>query len=100
MTSNAKAAAGCLSTLLALPVAVMLNGYVLSVLWGWFMVPVFHLPAIGVASGCGIAVVMQMLTNHTDCQTDKDREWWVPVAMLFIQPALGLLSGFIYHSFM
>ena len=33
---------------LLVPLAI-LRGWVLSILWGWFMVPVFGLPALGIA---------------------------------------------------
>ena len=43
---------GCIATVLSFlvsPFTIALNGYALSVLWGWFMVPL-ALPAIGKAT--------------------------------------------------
>lgn len=44
--------------------AVLVRGLVISVLWGWFVVPVFGLPALHVAPALGLAVLLNYLLNH------------------------------------
>lgn len=99
MTAAKKAALGCIGTLIALPLAVPLNGYALSVLWGWFVVPLLHAAPLGIASACGVSLVVSMLTYH-DTATDKDREWWVPVVGMFIRPLMALFFGSIYRAWL
>ena len=33
------------------------RGYTISVLWGWFVAPLFHLPTLTIASSYGLALV-------------------------------------------
>ena len=76
--------------------AIAWRGYVLSIIWSWFMVPVFHLPELMVAQAIGIAAVVSFLTNHGTTNTPKDPEKSAieqaseGVAQVFIVP-LGTL---------
>ena len=45
----------------------------LSVLWGWFLVPVFNLPPPSVAQAIGIALVVTYRTNHQKLDLYLDR---------------------------
>ncbi len=40
------------------------EGWVLSVLWRWFAVPVFHLPPITISVGVGLALIAGLLTHQ------------------------------------
>lgn len=99
MTDTGKGVAGCLAIVIMLPFSAMLNGLALSILWSWFMVPTFHLTAIGVAEAGGISLVIGMVTYH-DCATDKDRAWWVFPAIMIARPLMALLIGSIWKSFL
>ena len=48
-------------------------GLAASVLWGWFVVPIFGLPAIGVAQAYGLALVLRSFRGMIpeDSKTDK-----------------------------
>lgn len=46
---------------LAVIASMLLNGYAFSVLWGWFIVPVFGVPALSVMQAVGIATLISML---------------------------------------
>ncbi len=40
------------------------RGYVFSVLWGWFIVPAFSVPVMGLVTALGISFIMTMVCNH------------------------------------
>ena len=46
----------------------ILNGVALSVLWGWFVEPLFGLPPLSVPAAIGIAMISQLLVriDHDD----------------------------------
>lgn len=44
------------------------RGYTVSVLWGWFVAPLFHLPTLTIASAYGLALVY---TGFSDWNTPK-----------------------------
>jgi len=46
-------------------VSCLLRGWVLSILWRWFMVPTLGLPALSVPQAIGIALVVGMLTHQS-----------------------------------
>ncbi len=93
-TKDGLAVMGCVGMILLLPFGSMLNGYALSVLWAWFMIPVFHLPALGIAQAIGISIVIGMLTKQ-ETPTDKTQEWYTPFIMIFAKPLLSLGIGWI-----
>lgn len=83
--------------------AAVLNGYTLSVLWGWFVVPTFHLPTLPIAMAMGIALTVRYITNQdVDC-VEPERP---PLRRLartfgfpFLRVALTLGIGWVIHRF-
>lgn len=59
---------------LVLVLSSMLRGYVLTWLWLWFVVPVFHLPELGIVQAIGISGVVTLLTARTSAYDDSDRK--------------------------
>lgn len=83
----------------AISASVVLNGYVLSVLWGWFIVPVFGLPALTIPVAIGIALVISFLTHQLNLN-DGDETGWKQLAFSFLHPLLTLLAGWIVKQWM
>jgi hypothetical protein len=44
--------------------AILARGFVLTTLWGWYAVPVFGLPTLGIAPALGLTVLLNYLLNH------------------------------------
>lgn len=85
------------------PVAVIWRGYVLSVLWAWFMVPLGMRP-IGIALAIGLSLVASLLTGTAFLDTSKEHREPLEnvlnaIAMAALVPALGLLIGWIVSGF-
>src|SRR3989344_254836 len=86
-------------------VATLLRGYVLSVLWRWFMVPTLGLPALSVAQAIGIALVVGMLTHQSQhyYPEDKDEKTSNKVVRIiepFLTPFVILLIGWVVRQYM
>ena len=80
------------------------RGYVLSILWGWFAVPIFHLPRLSIASAIGISIVVGFLTYQTPEDVEKpDRTqvhvWTRAVILVTLLPAISLGVGWVVHMF-
>jgi hypothetical protein len=92
--------------LLALSIALgsMWRGYVFSVLWGWFIVPIFHLPALGIASAIGIALVISFLTYQVSTPHGDDQgvaeKLSSNLTLSFLYPLICLLVGWVVTWFM
>ena len=96
-------AVGAAVALIAL--AAILNGYALSVLWSWFMVPTFHLPPLGIVPAMGMAMVVSFLTYHYDEDKAKEQasqsERIGKVCMsIILRPVMALILGWVIHQFM
>jgi hypothetical protein len=81
------------------------SGYVLTVLWMWFVVPTFHLPPLSVAAAIGLAIVIGYLTHQIDMNSQNKEESWderfsKAAAYATIKPAFALFFGWIVHLFM
>lgn len=87
---------GCV-TLLCLPLLLIWDGFVLSILWRWFISAPFHLPEIKIAQAIGISIIVALVTATRQAK-DEDI-WWIP-AIGVIKPAGLLLIGWIVHFWM
>ncbi|MBI2552085.1 hypothetical protein HYW17_02180 [Candidatus Uhrbacteria bacterium] len=80
------------------------NGYALSVLWGWFVVPTFGASALHIVPAIGIAMVVRYLTYHMhDCKKEEKsfgEKIAEGTAMSVVKPSLALFFGWIVHLFM
>lgn len=78
------------------------QGYVLHILWGWFMTPVFSLPPLTMFQAVGVALVVGYLTKQSESGLKKDKNlkpylMWYEMAL---NPALALLVGWIVKQFL
>jgi hypothetical protein len=106
MTNDDDKFMGCIMALLAVlvsPLNWLLNGFVLSILWAWFMVPL-GLPAIGKAHALGLACVIGLLSHQQppDCASDKPAWARIGNSMIvsFVAPVLTLIIGWIAYRCM
>lgn len=79
---------------LLLLVSSCVNGWVLTKLWAWFMVPIFHLPALTLWPAIGVAMVIRFLTYQ---DTNNKRGIGESVALAVIQPIVSLGFGWLIH---
>lgn len=95
---------GCFLVVSITTIGVIMGGYVLSVMWGWFIVPVFDAPPLSVPVAIGVALVIGYLTDHTRTiakEKNKGIEEAVEelVVWSIIQPLAYLVLGYIIHLF-
>lgn len=79
------------------------KGYVLSVLWTWFLVGPFGWPSLSIPHATGIALIVGFLT-HQDTAAKDERDKWekitAAIVLTLVAPALALFSGWIVKAFM
>ena len=82
------------------------SGYVLTILWAWFVVPTFGLPPLALAPAIGLAVVVSYLTHQyhpKPAKPDDDGKWDETarvIAHMVFRPAIALLVGWIVKQWM
>lgn len=84
-------------------ISVIFNGYVLNLLWGWFVVPVFGLPHLSIVPAIGIAIVISYLTHQLPNIKEEKMELREKIArntaIAIREPLLALFFGWIVHFF-
>ena len=99
--TNGEKIGAVLISLAFFPVQIFWSGFVLSILWGWFVVPL-GISAIGIAHAAGLSVLLRMVTRKVDMVGGEDpverAGWQIGVGVL--APAMGLAVGWILHLFM
>lgn len=78
-------------------IAVITRGWVLSILWGWFMVPYFELPKISIPLAIGLALVAHLLHNRNpgpEVPEEKVAKYTRSV-MAFLAPFVTLFVAWI-----
>lgn len=74
------------------PLAVAFNGYVLSVLWDWFIVSTFAVPHISIPVGIGIMSIVAFLTQGISKNAFEER-------FTKVESLSGLQLTFVVASF-
>lgn len=85
----------------ALVLSSIFRGYVLKVVWGWFIVPTFHLVPLSIASALGISLLVGFLTQDAPDNEDKDfGEVFGKALINSLASSLVVLTlGWVYHLF-
>jgi len=76
----------------------LFEGWVLSVLWGWFITPVFQIASPTYLQCVGIGIVVSMLTYHPRA-SNKDDKPWTAAGNMFLAPFMFLFCGWLIHHF-
>ena len=53
-----------LGTIVFIALGAIIEGWVLTILWGWFMVPLFHLPELSLLFGIGLALIVSFIAKQ------------------------------------
>jgi hypothetical protein len=81
----------------------IVRGWVLKVMWGWFLTPAFGVSAPGIAVCLGISLVLTMLVGTDSLaargtKQDSRGVLALGLATIFV-PLFMLLFGFVIHQF-
>ena len=100
---------GILTSLLAVIVCgAFFSGLVLSVLWGWFIVPALHANPITIPQAIGISLVVGMVVYQPSSSKDKNKgkedesigaTLFTAFCVATIAPLFTLAIGAIVHAF-
>ena len=82
--------------LVVVPLLALLNGWALSILWGWFIVPL-GAPPIGVFHGAGLGILVSLFVRPKS--TDSDEAVALVVAA-FLNPLVSLAFGYLFYVLM
>lgn len=76
------------------------NAWVLTILWGWFIVPL-GVKALSVAHAYGITLVTGLILSNRGVKENKDKDDWVgSILTWLLLPLVALFFGWIAVGFM
>jgi len=81
----------------------VLRGYTLTVLWKWFIIPMFHLPPITMIQAIALMLVINFLFKDTKVDWKKKTEpseFLSSIGTVILQCGMILLIGWIVTKFM
>jgi hypothetical protein len=80
------------------PITAVWYGFAFSIMWGWFIVPVFHVTPLRIPYAIGIAYVVQFLAHQTLKPEDQPEPEQVLI-MALVKPLVLLTAGWIVTWF-
>ena len=76
------------------------NAWVLTILWGWFIVPL-GVKSLSIPHAYGFTLVTGLILSNRGVKENKDKEDWTSSIIVWILlPAVALLFGWIAVGFM
>ncbi|MCK9429320.1 MAG: hypothetical protein M0R17_04900 [Candidatus Omnitrophica bacterium] len=84
------------SVIISMIVVLMLRGFIITKLWAWFIVSLFNLPTLTIASALGISLVCDIIIPR---QSNKSDEIWSSLLSSVLLSLLVLLFGWIIYLF-
>lgn len=81
--------------------ALLWRGYVLSVAWGWLVVPLFGLAPLTIPAALTISTLMAFLTMQTYTGPDDPAKsgWLARIEIIFLNPLIMLAVCFVIKQF-
>ncbi len=80
------------------------NAYVLTMLWSWFVSPIFHVQNISFAQALGLVLIANLLQNFPMSWRMVRRAAKNPdkkdLLLALAKPTLTLLTGWVIHLFL
>lgn len=81
-------------------ITTLATGLTLSVLWGWFMVPIFALPALNIPAAIGVSLVSHFATGQYAEYHSEGAELFTKMFIHTITACIVFLTfGWIVHQF-
>lgn len=84
--------------MLSIPVTI-LRGYVLQIIWGWFVVPQFHVSPLNIPTALGIALLAGFVTSDLTLDRSHKTEPWEYLVTGAVTTLIYWLMGWSYHLF-
>jgi len=81
---------------LILSFSVLVNGWALWLLWGWFMVPLLSLPSLTLAQSIGVGMAVSYATYSYVPSKENDKGLF---AVVIVRPLVAVLLGLIVKQF-
>jgi|WetSurSiteA1Bulk_404760.scaffolds.fasta_scaffold00214_26 hypothetical protein len=84
-------------SLILIPIIAVYQAWVLTILWGWFIVSTFHLPELSIPAAIGLTLIIGMFKTY---KTSKEKVELSDAIAALLVPLIILFFGWLVHLFM
>ena len=79
----------------------IVDGWVLSILWDWFVVSLFGLQSLSIPQAIGFSLVVGYLTHQTmpNQKNKDDKVDYVALASQLLKPFMALFIGWVVYTY-
>ncbi len=99
--TTTNAALVCFGLFVIAPIGVVLKGWALSTLWGWFIVPTFGIPSLSIPAAIGISLIAAYLAKPVMPEDEKKSPGELALErisrQLFVPPIVVFLGWIVTH---
>jgi hypothetical protein len=88
-------ALGCLAAIPALALSLVLKAWALSILWGWFINPIWHGPTPTKVSFIGISTIWGLVTHDPTRYAKEEQSVWEMYTSIILAPLCSLGFGWL-----
>jgi hypothetical protein len=91
-----------MTVVLAMIISPIINGFVFSKLWLWFIVPTFQIQPLRVVEAIGIIFLINFIRVKRDKEAYKDKFWETfanNMIFIVLMAGFALLSGWVVTLF-
>jgi hypothetical protein len=83
------------------PLSWFLYGWAVSLMWAWFVVPVFALPELSIWQAAGLSMLVKLTTFEiTGKEATTDSEYWARFVASLVFPMLMVASSWVIKTFL
>ena len=94
-----KLVSGCLMAIVILAASTLFKGWIVQVLWGWFIAPL-GLMELTLWHAIGISLIASVLTHKAFTPEGPVEVTWKKIGTVMVTWGLCLGVGFVIHQFM
>lgn len=95
-------AVGCwkiVGSIILILLAIIWRGWLLTIMWGWFTVPIFGLPALTLGHGCAVMLMVAFMSPiNMPTDEDKKKSFVARIAFGMFTSSALLGFGWIVHT--
>lgn len=74
----------------------LFRGWVIALLWGWYVSDYFGAPSLTIVEAVGLGILASLFTSHSS-DDDQEDGWWIKAILrALITPVLALVFGFAW----
>ena len=80
--------------------AAVFGGWVITMLWGWFVVTTFGVAPLSIVAAIGLGLFVNFFTKHPRPSDASEEVGDFNRKMIWIKPLVFLIAGYIVQLFM